>query len=58
MNKLVEIIWNIHNRGITIILIEHNMDVVSELCNVVTVLDGGRVIAEGAVEKKSSAIPE
>lgn len=34
------------------------MDVVSELCNVVTVLDGGRVIAEGAVEKKSSAIPE
>ena len=29
------------------------MDVVSELCNVVTVLDGGRVIAEGsAVEVK------
>ena len=58
MNKLVEIIWNIHNRGITIILIEHNMDVVSELCNVVTVLDGGGVIAEGAAEKKSSTIPE
>lgn len=51
VNKLVEIIWNIHNRGITIILIEHHMDVVSELCNVVTVLDGGRVIAEGAAEE-------
>jgi ABC-type branched-subunit amino acid transport system ATPase component len=53
VNKLVEIIRRIHERGITIILIEHHMDVVSELCNVVTVLDGGRVIAEGtAVEVK------
>jgi ABC-type branched-subunit amino acid transport system ATPase component/ABC-type branched-subunit amino acid transport system permease subunit len=51
VNKLVEIIWNIHNRGITIILIEHHMDVVSELCDVVTVLDGGRVIAEGPAEE-------
>ena len=51
VNKLVEIIWRIHERGITIILIEHHMDVVSELCNVVTVLDGGRVIAEGSAEE-------
>ncbi|MBI5590983.1 MAG: branched-chain amino acid ABC transporter ATP-binding protein/permease [Deltaproteobacteria bacterium] len=51
VNKLVEIIWRIHQRGITIILIEHHMDVVSELCNVVTVLDGGRVIAEGSAEE-------
>ena len=51
MNKLVEIIRRIHKRGITIILIEHHMDVVSELCDVVTVLDGGRVIAEGAAEE-------
>jgi ABC-type branched-subunit amino acid transport system ATPase component len=27
------------------------MDVVSELCDVVTVLDGGRVIAEGRPEQ-------
>jgi ABC-type branched-subunit amino acid transport system ATPase component/ABC-type branched-subunit amino acid transport system permease subunit len=51
VNKLVEIIWRIHERGITIILIEHHMDVVSELCNLVTVLDGGRVIAEGSAEE-------
>jgi ABC-type branched-subunit amino acid transport system ATPase component/ABC-type branched-subunit amino acid transport system permease subunit len=50
VNRLVEIIWTIHHRGITIILIEHHMDVVSQLCHVVTVLDGGRVIAEGAAE--------
>ena len=53
VHKLVDIIRRINERGITIILIEHHMDVVSELCNVVTVLDGGKVIAEGsAVEVK------
>jgi ABC-type branched-subunit amino acid transport system ATPase component/ABC-type branched-subunit amino acid transport system permease subunit len=51
VNKLVEIIRRIHQRGITIILIEHHMDVVSELCHVVTVLDGGKVIAEGSAEE-------
>ncbi len=43
----IEFIQRIHQRGITIILIEHHMDVVSELCDTVTVLDGGRIIAEG-----------
>jgi ABC-type branched-subunit amino acid transport system ATPase component/ABC-type branched-subunit amino acid transport system permease subunit len=51
VNRLVDIIRRIHERGITIILIEHHMDVVSVLCNVVTVLDGGRVIAEGSAEE-------
>ena len=37
--------------GVTIILIEHHMDVVSELCDQVTVLDGGKVIAEGAPDE-------
>lgn len=45
--RLVEVIRRIHSRGLTIVLIEHHMDVVTELCDVVTVLDGGRVIAEG-----------
>jgi branched-chain amino acid transport system permease protein len=48
---LVEIIRRIRQRGITIILIEHHMEVVSGLCDCVTVLDGGRVIAEGTVEE-------
>ncbi len=50
INKLVEIIWRIHALGITIIMIEHHMDVVSDVCHVVTVLDGGKVIAEGSAE--------
>ncbi len=47
VKTLVAIIRKIHKLGITTILIEHHMDVVSELCDVVTVLDGGLVIAEG-----------
>lgn len=49
--QLIEIIKCIHQRGITIILIEHHMDVVSELCDVVTVLDGGKVIAQGTADE-------
>ncbi len=45
--RLLEIIREIHRSGTTIILIEHHMDVVSQLCDIVTVLDGGKVIAEG-----------
>jgi branched-chain amino acid transport system permease protein len=47
VKKLLEIIKSIHQIGITTILIEHHMEVVSELCDVVTVLDNGQVIAEG-----------
>ncbi|MDE2599228.1 MAG: branched-chain amino acid ABC transporter ATP-binding protein/permease [Rhodocyclaceae bacterium] len=50
-HNLVEIIRRIHGRGISIVLIEHHMDVVTALCNTVTVLDGGQVIAEGPAEE-------
>ncbi len=45
--RQMEIIKRVHSRGVTILLIEHHMDVVSGLCDAVTVLDGGRIIAEG-----------
>jgi ABC-type branched-subunit amino acid transport system ATPase component/ABC-type branched-subunit amino acid transport system permease subunit len=51
VNRLIEIIRRIHERGISIILIEHHMDVISELCSVVTVLDGGRIIAAGTADE-------
>jgi branched-chain amino acid transport system permease protein len=51
VSKQKEIIRRIHERGVTIVLIEHHMDVVSELCDPVTVLDGGRVIAEGTPDE-------
>ncbi|MCX6548040.1 MAG: ATP-binding cassette domain-containing protein [Acidobacteria bacterium] len=51
MLQQIAIIQKIHQRGVSIILIEHHMDVVSELCDMVTVLDGGRIIAEGTPEE-------
>jgi branched-chain amino acid transport system permease protein len=44
---LVAIIRKIRDAGITVILIEHHMDVVMGLCDRVSVLDFGHKIAEG-----------
>jgi branched-chain amino acid transport system permease protein len=41
------IIRKIREAGLTVILIEHHMDVVMSLCDTVTVLDFGQKIAEG-----------
>jgi len=49
--KQVELIRRVHQRGVTIVLIEHHMDVVTQLCDVVTALDGGRKIAEGTPDE-------
>jgi branched-chain amino acid transport system permease protein len=47
VERQVALIRKVHLRGVTIVLIEHHMDVVTSLCETVTVLDGGRLIAEG-----------
>jgi branched-chain amino acid transport system permease protein len=47
IKELVAIIRKIREHGITVILIEHHMDVVMSICDTVTVLDFGQKIAEG-----------
>ena len=47
IRELVLMIRKIREHGITILLIEHHMDVVMSLCDRVTVLDFGQKIAEG-----------
>ena len=47
IKELIAIIRKIRDHGITVILIEHHMDVVMQLCNTVSVLDFGQKIAEG-----------
>ncbi len=47
IKELVAIIRKIRDHGITVILIEHHMDVVMQLCDIVSVLDFGQKIAEG-----------
>ncbi len=44
---LINIIRKIRDHGITVILIEHHMDVVMSICDAVSVLDFGQKIAEG-----------
>jgi branched-chain amino acid transport system permease protein len=47
ITELVTIIRKIRDHGITVILIEHHMDVVMSICDSVSVLDFGQKIAEG-----------
>jgi branched-chain amino acid transport system ATP-binding protein len=48
---LMELIRHIRERGVTILLIEHDMRVVMGICDRVAVLDFGEKIAEGAPEE-------
>ncbi len=47
IKELIAIIRKIREHGVTVILIEHHMDVVMNLCDTVSVLDFGQKIAEG-----------
>ncbi|MDE1929388.1 MAG: ABC transporter ATP-binding protein, partial [Burkholderiales bacterium] len=47
IKELIAIIAKIRDHGITLILIEHHMDVVMSVCDRVSVLDFGQKIAEG-----------
>jgi branched-chain amino acid transport system permease protein len=54
IKELMAIIRKIREHGITIILIEHHMDVVMSISDTVTVLDFGQKIAEGVPSKVQS----
>lgn len=49
-NELMSLIRSIRDEGITVLLIEHDMRLVMEVSDRVTVLDNGRKIAEGTPE--------
>lgn len=44
---MIELIRDLNRRGVTFLVVEHNMGVVMELCDHVLVLDHGEVIATG-----------
>jgi len=47
VGQLREIVRSIRDSGVTVVLIEHNMGLVMSLCDRVTVLASGGVIADG-----------
>ena len=47
LESLIERIVELHKRGITFLLIEHNMDMVMRLCNPVVVMAQGKVVTQG-----------
>jgi branched-chain amino acid transport system permease protein len=54
IRELMAIIRKIRDHGITIVLIEHHMDVVMSISDTVTVLDFGQKIAEGTPSQVQS----
>jgi len=49
--QLMELIRQVRDQGIGVLLIEHNMQVVMDLCKRIVVLDHGSRIAEGSPEE-------
>jgi ABC-type branched-chain amino acid transport systems, ATPase component len=50
-NTTIELLKKIKSRGMTKVIIEHDMHVVFSLADKITVLAGGRIIAEGAPDE-------
>lgn len=47
IEKIMDVIQRLKNAGLSIILVEHHMDIVMNICDYITVLDFGRKICEG-----------
>ena len=49
--NLVELIRRINAGGVTVILVEHHMDVIMSVCSRITVLNYGQKLAEGSPDE-------
>ncbi len=52
--QIIEVIRKIHQSGITLLLVEHDMKVVMNLCQRIVVLNLGEVLAQGSPEEIQS----
>jgi ABC-type branched-subunit amino acid transport system ATPase component len=51
IEMIVGLIGDLKARGKTIILIEHNMNLISHLCDHLVVLDAGKLLCQGPPDK-------
>jgi branched-chain amino acid transport system ATP-binding protein len=54
LDAIIQRIGEINRRGITFLVIEHNMEVIARLCAKVVVMAGGRLLREGSPEEVAS----
>ncbi|MEO6019347.1 MAG: branched-chain amino acid ABC transporter ATP-binding protein/permease [Knoellia sp.] len=55
LTALADLCGALRDRGIAVLLIEHNMEFVMKLCSVITVIESGKVIAEGSPQHVRSS---
>jgi ABC-type branched-subunit amino acid transport system ATPase component len=53
LERLVDVIRQLRSEGVAVVLVEHNLRLVHLLADRVTVLDAGRVVAEGTPDEIS-----
>jgi len=46
-NHLADIIRKIRDSGVTVVLVEHDMELIMDICDSIVVLDLGKKLAEG-----------
>ena len=51
IDKVLEIVTSLPEKGKTVILIEHNMDVINKICERIVFMDAGKKITEGTPEE-------
>ena len=54
MDEIIELIKKVHDSGVTVIVIEHNMRVVMNVCKRIIVLNYGEILTEGTPEEIAS----
>jgi branched-chain amino acid transport system permease protein len=56
LDRLGELIRSIRGRGLTVVIVEHHIELVADICDQVTVLDGGAVLATGTPDEAFSNV--
>jgi ABC-type branched-subunit amino acid transport system ATPase component len=54
VRQFADLLRMLRASGLTIVLVEHNFDLVGELADLITVLDAGKLLAEGNLEHVST----